>query len=295
MLPSDISGPSAGSSFAIDPEESNPSPAEHEASSAVKSPYGYAGEPPIREVSPQELGAVAEEFRSSIGSYANDDKGQPVSAEHSGDPHAAERWNNQSVMAQGLAEDIGGAGEDADLNEGNAATNGESKAFSYDLGDHSVAMMTLRHTTPSTTVDALAAHPATQGAGKTMMEKAVNESQAAGNQGRVKLSSLDDSSDGFYQSIGFNHSETQSGYMELDPSQSKLWSQGNDGKWQLTHTQKPPKEGEDDWQLKKEPEFKGFLRANEGAKPAQASSSKRPREEEREDEEARPEKLTRKE
>jgi len=92
------------------------------------------------------------------------------------------------------------------------------------MGDgQSAGMMTLAHLPLATEIRRLATHPGTSGVGQTMIEKAVNESQAAGNYGVVRVSSLDDTSEGFYNSTGFQAGEDD--YMKLDPSKSGVRTQ----------------------------------------------------------------------
>lgn len=62
-----------------------------------------------------------------------------------------------------------------------------------------------------------------------MIEKAVNESQARGQNGQIYLMSLNSASDGFYKNLGFTDDQ---GELKLNPSESELWSQ-KDGTWSL--------------------------------------------------------------
>lgn len=124
--------------------------------------------------------------------------------------------------------------------------------------------MTLRHGPGSTLVSELVTHPGTSEAGKTMIEKAVNESQDKGNNGVIHLVSLNEASTKFYRSLDFKTLKGKR--MELTPSESHLWSQGNDGKWSL-----------------KELEDSGYLEKNE-SEPSQARGSKRSLEDENNDE-----------
>lgn len=104
------------------------------------------------------------------------------------------------------------------------------KTFSYDLGDeNSAALMTLRHDSGTTLVSEPRTHPGISVAGKTMIEKAMNESESEGNDGVVPLVSLNASSTAFYRSLDFK--PLIGSHMELNPSESHLWSQGQDGKW----------------------------------------------------------------
>jgi hypothetical protein len=252
MIPSGVTGSTSVDHSRINPEETPLTP--KESSSSGTGPYKYSNEYPIKEISSQEVAQVAQEFSSSISEYATDHEGQPITDQYSSH-NDAKKWNERNGEAQSLADDIG--------------MDTTAKTFSYNLGGHSVALMSLTHTSPDadgtrpdadaggTRLDNLATHPGTSGAGKTMIEHAVNESAAAGNHGIVTLTSLNDASTGFYHSVGFKQLSGSdiSDMKELNPSESNLWSQGSDGKWGL-----------------KEHKGSGFL--------SEANSSKRPREEE---------------
>jgi hypothetical protein len=201
-----------------------------QASSEGRGPFRYSEEAPVTEVSPEELPRVTQAFSDSIGRYATDHQGQPVSAPASQDESFAERWTERSRDAREIGKSIRMQGARNTLAMPGAGTSG-TKTYSYNLGDDkSAALMTLKHAQSETEVEYLATHPGTSGAGKTMIEHAVNKSQAAGNHGELKLASDSDASDGFYQSIGFQFGAD--GYMRLKPSESELWSQKN-GTWGL--------------------------------------------------------------
>ena len=261
MGPSDITSSSPEASFGIDPEETTPSHTHEEASPQSTGPYQYSYESPVKEISPEHIIQVAKTFSDSIGDYATDHQGQPVSAQQSHDPSAAEKWNERSSDSQEVAD---GIGLEAD-NKPEYFEKNSVKAFSYDLGDHSAAVTTLRHNPPITKVEYFATHPATSRAGTTMIEHVVNESQAAGNDGKVKLSSFSGAATGFYNSLGFK--SQQNNHLELNPSKSDLWSQGDDGNWKL-----------------KEHKGASYLSKKKSSEPSQASSSKRPHKEESDEE-----------
>jgi hypothetical protein len=262
MGPNDISSPIRGTSFGIDPEETTYPLSPEEASLSSTGPYRYSNEPPIKEVSPDDMAGVAENFIGSIGEYSTDNQGSPVSAALSQDPPAAERWVRRSDDAKAIALDIGNV-TNSDSEFGDDSEDSMVKGFSYNIGDDSVALMALeQHITSGTEITHLVTHPGTSGAGKTMVEKAVNESQAAGIHGKVWVSKISDDSDRFYDSLGFKTSG--GGRMELNPSESRhLWSEGQDGKWSL-----------------KEHAGSGFLSKKKENESSQASGSKRPREDE---------------
>jgi hypothetical protein len=266
MSPSNVSSSSSPIPyFEIDPEKSAPLNAHEETSPQSTGPYQYSDGAPIKEISPHEVSQVADDFVHNVGEYATDHQGRPVSAELSHDPSAAEKWNTRSDDAKAMASDIKSVTDPASEElEEDSEESGKSivRAFTYSLGDDSVAMMALEHSPLSDTeITHLATHPATSGAGKTMVAKAVNESQAAGNHGKVWLSSISPDSMGFYRSLGFKTVKGER--VELNPSDSPLWSQAHDGKWRL-----------------KEHEGSGFLSERTGNVSSKASDSKRPREEE---------------
>jgi hypothetical protein len=204
------------------------------ASSESTGPFQYSKAAPITEVRPEELPAVAQAFSGGIGQYATDHQGQPVSAPASQDASLAERWTERSQDAQEIGKSIRMQGARNTAAMPGIESSG-TKTYSYNIGDDlSAALMTLKHGQSETELEYLATHPGTSGAGKTMIEKAVNESQAAGNRGDLKLSSDSDASDGFYQSMGFQFGND--GYMRLKPGENELWSQEN-GKWGLKQHQ----------------------------------------------------------
>lgn len=184
-------------------------------------PYRYSQDSPVVEVPDDRLAQIAQAFQDSVSQYATDGEGHPVSASLAKYAAKAERWNERSEDAKTIASEIGQ----------NLMRRYDPKTYTYDLGGgHSAGMMTLTHSSSETTVEYLATHPGASGAGKTMIEKAVNESQAKGNRGEVTLESLDDHSSEFYKSIGFQSQDGDE--MTLKPSESELWTQQN-GTWSL--------------------------------------------------------------
>jgi hypothetical protein len=142
---------------------------------------------------------------------------------------AAEKWNDRSRDTKTIAANVQRASVlDQQRYDPNRPT--ETRTFSYDLGSHgSAAVMSLQHDSNSTEVKFLATHPGTSGAGETMIETAVNESQAKGHNGNIELMSLSKASDGFYKNLGFT---VDKGVQKLNPSESELWSQ-NGETWSL--------------------------------------------------------------
>jgi hypothetical protein len=229
-----------------------------EASTQPPPPYQYSKEAPINEISLKEVADVARAFSDSIGEYATANDDEEVTDPHPLDdqPSDADRWNERSLNAIAVAERIN---KNADTGPEN-----DKVTFSYDLGGDSAALMTLRHGPGATLISELATHPGTLGAGKIMVEKAVNESQTAGNDGKVHLASLNKASTEFYGSLGFKQLKPlKSKNMELNPSDSHLWSQGNDGKWSL-----------------KEYERSQFFLKKKHSEPSQTRGLKRPHEDE---------------
>jgi len=195
-------------------------------------PFQFFQDSPVVELAGPRISQVGQSFSDSVEQYTKDQQGRPVSESlpenaDSDDVDLAEGWEERSrntlMMARGIK-----------MNP-EPYPNTTQKTFSYDMGDgQSAGMMTLTHSPLETGVRLLATHPGSSGVGKTMIEKAVNESQAAGNHGVVRLSSLDDTSEGFYASTGFQSEEDDN--MKLDPSNSDLWTQQS-GVWSLKENQ----------------------------------------------------------
>ena len=85
-------------------------------------------------------------------------------------------------------------------------------------------------------VEQLTAHPGTKYVGLSMLEKAANESQIKGNQGRLVLSPMLGRAEKFYQDTGFTAAKMDRGMvtqMKLDPSQSDKWESDNSNRWRL--------------------------------------------------------------
>ena len=230
---------------AIQPEELCPARQEEEPAKSDES-FRYSEESPIQEISPEQLKQIAGDFAKDVQQYATDLKGGPVAAPPSKfgmkyDPRklspsyqrerkdqkgAAERWNERN---QATKHRVSEHRRDDAFNRRSPA--GGAKTLSYDLGNgHSAALMALRHGR-GTRVEHLATHPGTSGAGETMIEKAVNESQTRGNNGEVFLESGGVAQD-FYRSLGFKEDGLLD--MKLNPSEHpNLWSRNEDGTWSL--------------------------------------------------------------
>lgn len=233
------------------PPEAVPSeelPSARQEAPAKSEPFQYSAESPVQEISPKELDKVARGFIDDVQKYATDSKGEPVAAPPSKfglkyDPRklapsyqsarkdqkeAAQRWNERREATKHRTNEHR---QDDTFRRRSPA--GDAKTFSYDLGNgHSAALMALRNFAHSTRVEHLAAHPGTSGAGETMIEKAVNESQTRGNNGEVVLESAGPAKD-FYRSLGFKEDGLLD--MKLNPSERPdLWSKNEDGTWSLT-------------------------------------------------------------
>lgn len=223
----------------------------------------FSTEYPVKEVKPEELQSVIDNFRSSVGAYYKDKDGKPVSApplplppqtsegsvsnRPSGTvqgptpyppgqkdrvqlPHAptdfiATGWNNRGIRSRRIAQ------------LATVPMREDSQLSRYDLGDNqSAAIMHLHHRNDEigqqTSIETLATHPGTTGAGRTMVEHAVNVSEAAGQKGYVgPVHAVNSESEQFFRKQGF---EGNAKFLRLDPSKKKdLWAKNNDGKWEF--------------------------------------------------------------
>jgi len=209
-----------------------------------KSSLQFSNEYPVKEVTPEELSSVIDNFRTNVGAYYKDKGGKPVSApplplpsqtaegsvsnRPSGTvpgptpylptqknrvqlPHAptefsATGWNNRGIRARKIAQktEIPMRGEHTQLSR-------------YDLGNgQSAAVMNLHHRNDEigaqTTIETLATHPGTAGAGTTMVEHAVNVSEAAGQEGHISgVSAAYPESEQFFREQGFEGNKKFSG------------------------------------------------------------------------------------
>ncbi len=112
--------------------------------------------------------------------------------------------------------------------------------FAYQLGDTPVALMSVRQHPDRTTVENLTTHPGSKGAGETMMERAVNNSDIANHQGVLYLKSLM-GSEGFYDKLGFQRTPEATDdeiQMKLNPSASQHWIKKKDGTWSLSENKR---------------------------------------------------------
>lgn len=86
--------------------------------------------------------------------------------------------------------------------------------------------MTLKHYPDVTQLKYLSTHPGAPGAGQSMIESAVRESDAHDHHGKLELEALPGQAENFYRSLGFEGDHEK---MTLDPSESNLWTkEGND-------------------------------------------------------------------
>jgi hypothetical protein len=209
------------------------------------SPFEYSQQSPVKEVDPEHVKAIAQIYSEGIGEYATDKDGAlmkpPKSKRIRLDPRRsadkknlkglAERWNRRSADAQELGHRIGVRGSSEYQFTGRVdAGSGRTPTFAFELAGKPAAMMLLKQSQNETEVATLSTHPGTSGAGETMIERAVNESQVAGHNGEVSLTSLNHASTKFYESLGFKQ---QGSEMKLKPAErSDLWSQ-KDGTWTL--------------------------------------------------------------
>jgi N-acetylglutamate synthase-like GNAT family acetyltransferase len=254
----------------------------------------FSPESPVKEVNSQDLGSVIDGFRASVGKYYKDKDGKQVSAPplplpqkaegsvsnrssrtiegptpypltqkdrlqlpHAPSEFEAVGWNNRGIRSRRLAQ---------------AAkvplTQEHTQLSRYDLGNgETAAIMNLHHRNDDigqfTTIETLATHPGTQGVGTTMVEHAVNVSEAAGQQGNiVHVNAVSEESESFFRSQGFTGGAK---FLKLDPSKEKdLWTK-KDGKWALK---------------KNEGKKYGTLvpRSNAAASSSSSAPSKRPNE-----------------
>jgi GNAT superfamily N-acetyltransferase len=78
-------------------------------------------------------------------------------------------------------------------------------------------------------IEVLVTIPDSKGAGKSLVERAVNISASWGTGGRLRLEPKNDEAKKAFQAMGFVDSD---GYMELDPASSSKWWR-KDEKWQI--------------------------------------------------------------
>lgn len=249
MQTSQITNPSV-SLNTTDPQEQEGISSSAQAHQKNSVPFAYSKESPVKELTDEEqIKAVVTQFNESVEQYATDKDGKSISAppsqykmkndprklspayqqQRKDDKAAAAKWNQRSSDSRVIATDVQRSSV-RDQQRYNPDNPTETRTFSYDLGGHrSAAVMSLQHDGNSTQLKSLASHPSTSGAGETMIEKAVNESQARGQNGQIYLMSLNSASDGFYKNLGFTDDQ---GELKLNPSESELWSQ-KDGTWSL--------------------------------------------------------------
>ena len=195
-----------------EPATSNPSPGSGDT-------LHFSNDSPVMKIDDTEsIKAVVQNFRNSVDSYSGDKDDMPVSMQPLHDDEAvraAEGWEDRASDAIKMANSL-------------EFEHGESTdAFHYPLSNRqSAAVMSLEHSSGITEIKYLASHPGTAGAGQTMIETAVNESEKRGNEGRIGgLDSLDEAVS-FYHSMGFSGPQNN---MSLDPEKSDLWSKdGNE-------------------------------------------------------------------
>jgi len=202
----------------------------------------YSPESPVKEIPHNEVGNVVVGFEESISNYEAPASGSslnPGASRNGGKSEGEALWNHHNGSARIVADMVTTDAVD-ELNKDPEDKSGSGfQAFKYDLGrGHTAAVMGLAHSESGTKVSELASHPGTYGAGKTMIEKAVNESIA--QNGELSLQAFPDSVR-FYKSVGFqetpeNHTREHDDdpvSMHLDPATSDKWSQGEDGNWRL--------------------------------------------------------------
>jgi hypothetical protein len=222
----------------------------------------YSTESPVKEIPHDSVENAVGNFATNISKYEVPASGRSLNPRASHNDWKSEGetlWNERNESARMAAHGVKWDAQDA-LKKDPASF----QTFKYDLGrGHTAAVMGLKHSESGTEVSDLASHPGAHGAGKTMIEKAVNKSTA--QNGKLSVRALPDSVK-FYKSVGFqetSENETRRSddapvNMHLDPSKSDKWSQGEDGNWSL-----------------KELEGKKY-----GVLPEKAGGTKRPHEEE---------------
>ncbi len=213
-------------------------------------PFHYADTAPIEQMhTNDEIEKTTKRLQNRIADYAGDKNGQKVELPppvHQGKftlkrvPEKRKRaewdkqntaWTDRTDNAHGIANSI-------------LQSKTTAGAHAYKLGEEPVAVMKLKDEGEHTDITWLTTHPGVSGAGQTMVEKAANAAEQAGQDGRLKLTALDDTSAQFYRSVGFKGDKSG---MSLDPSTSDLWE----------------KQGSS-WQLKKNDE-KGYLAGSDRA------------------------------
>jgi hypothetical protein len=191
----------------------------------------YSSQAPIVEIPHSAINAVVDSFDQSISEYQKSSGDTEMGQDEGMSPEKAawiqrhEDTRTPTIMVkegpQNTAEGVG------------------YEAFKYDLGGGvTAAVMGLKHSESGTELSALATHPGTQGAGKRMVEHAVNQSISEDN--KLHLQSVQ-SAEGFYKSVGFertagknqNLTANDMVHMHLNPKQSDKWSEEEDGTFTL--------------------------------------------------------------
>lgn len=196
-------------------------------------------EPPVTEIPHEDIEDVVNNFAASISDYygpaslphSEGSQDGSVSPEKELDARHNEAITVAAFMKRGAKQAAG--------------SGGNYQAFKYDLGGgHTAAVMGLTHiigdtqSETGTEISELATHPGTEGAGKTMIEKAANESINA--DGELTVRSFP-SSESFYSGVGFKRtaqnkdrmSEDEPIHMHLNPTESDKWSKAEDGTLRL--------------------------------------------------------------
>ncbi len=187
--------------------------------------------PPIHEITDTAtLDGIVGQFQQSVEDYTSG--GPSEGAQNPSTP--AGDWKYQSNNAEIVA---------GDLLEGHETDPDNLHAFHYDAGlGQTAGLMALQHQSNDpdneghTVIEQLTTHPGTKYTGLSMLEKAANESQKNGNQGRLVLTPMPGRAEKFYQNSGFKTTKMDGDMvtqMKLDPANSDMWESHGNNKWRL--------------------------------------------------------------
>ncbi|MCC8957609.1 GNAT family N-acetyltransferase [Bradyrhizobium sp. Pear77] len=180
------------------------------------SPYYYSNTPNIELLKADQAASVVKEFWKSIEAFSKDRAGRELTVPPDGPGELAptrpdlEAWKERSDGAVGSAI---------------VMQEGPEDKLVYTLQEAPIAVMTLQQRRVDIEIKHLATHPAVYGAGETMLESAINRSQAAGHGGKVSLVATPEAH-GFYEKNGFKMD--RHGRWSLVPSASEFWGKKSD-------------------------------------------------------------------